>query len=59
MSDQQTAPARSYELLGPLRVRLETAPLQLGEAQQRVVLAVLLLHANQPVPTDRLMLPGQ
>ncbi|MEU7488650.1 BTAD domain-containing putative transcriptional regulator [Streptomyces sp. NPDC042319] len=55
MSDQQTAPARSYELLGPLRVRLDTAPLQLGEAQQRVVLAVLLLHANQPVSTDRLM----
>jgi DNA-binding SARP family transcriptional activator/tetratricopeptide (TPR) repeat protein len=44
-----------FELLGPLVARRAGADLTLGPAQQRVMLAVLLLHANRPVERDRLV----
>ena len=44
-----------FRLLGPLEVLDETGPLLLGGRKQRSVLALLLLEAPRPVPTDRLI----
>lgn len=44
-----------FRLLGPLQVAGPDGVLALGGAKQRSVLAVLLLHANQVVSTDRLI----
>ena len=44
-----------FRLLGPLEVRREGAPVQLGGPKQRALLAILLMHANQVVSTDRLI----
>ena len=41
-------------MLGPLEVLSDGRPLQLGTPQQRALLALLLLNANQVVTTDRL-----
>ncbi len=41
-------------MLGPLEVLSDGQPLQLGPPQQRALLALLLLNANQVVATDRL-----
>lgn len=41
-------------MLGPLEVLSDDRPLQLGPPQQRALLALLLLNANQVVTTDRL-----
>ena len=43
-----------YRLLGPLEVLDAGRPLDLGAPRQRAVLAFLLLHANEVVPSDRL-----
>jgi DNA-binding SARP family transcriptional activator len=43
-----------FRVLGPLEVGGDDGPLALGGIKQRSVLAVLLLHANQVVSTDRL-----
>jgi DNA-binding SARP family transcriptional activator len=43
-----------FRVLGPLEVRRDGEPLQLAPAQG-ALLAALLLHANQVVPTDRLV----
>src|SRR5919201_6716735 len=43
-----------FKVLGPLEVLSDGGPLQLGPPQQRAVLALLLLNANQVVTTDRL-----
>src|SRR5215218_9114341 len=43
-----------YRILGPLEARGEREPLPLGGGKPRAVLAVLLLHANEPVSADRL-----
>jgi DNA-binding SARP family transcriptional activator len=43
-----------YRLLGPLDVLDDGRPLDLGAPRQRAVLAFLLLHANEVVPSDRL-----
>jgi DNA-binding SARP family transcriptional activator len=43
-----------YRLLGPLEVLEDGRPLELGAPRQRAVLAFLLLHANEVVPSDRL-----
>ncbi len=43
-----------FRILGPLEVA-EGAPLALGSAQQRAVLALLVIHAGEPVTTDRLV----
>ena len=43
-------------MLGPFEVRVDGgAPLALGGLRQRALLAVLALHANEVVSTDRLM----
>jgi DNA-binding SARP family transcriptional activator len=41
--------------LGPLEVWAGGKPLPLGGAKQRAALALLLLHANEPVSFDRLI----
>src|SRR5258705_5914550 len=44
-----------FRLLGPLEAVEDNRPLALGGARQRALLAVLLLHANQAVSSDRLI----
>ena len=44
-----------FQILGPLEVRGDTAPVALGAAKQRTLLAILLVHANEIVATDRLI----
>ena len=44
-----------FAILGPLEVHDGKTPLSLGGGQQRKLLALLLLHANRPVPSDRLI----
>ena len=43
-----------FRILGPLEVRADGRAVQLGGARPRAVLAVLALHANQPVSAERL-----
>ena len=43
-----------YGILGPLAVTSPAGPLRIGSQLQRVLLAVLLVAANRPVPADRL-----
>jgi len=43
-----------FRLLGSLEVRRGETLLHVGGPKQRTVLAILLLHANQVVPTERL-----
>jgi predicted ATPase/DNA-binding SARP family transcriptional activator len=44
-----------FRLLGPLEVRAGGEALPLGGAKQRAALALLLLHANEPVSSDHLI----
>ncbi len=44
-----------FEVLGPLRAWRDGSALNLGPVQQRVVLAVLLMHANRPVGKQHLI----
>lgn len=44
-----------YRVLGSLEVRSDGEPVALGPPKQRAVLAVLLLHAGEIVPTDALI----
>ena len=44
-----------FRVLGALEVEVDGVAAELGGARQRTVLAVLLLHANEPVATDRLV----
>ncbi|HTT52195.1 MAG TPA: BTAD domain-containing putative transcriptional regulator [Streptosporangiaceae bacterium] len=44
-----------FALLGPLEVSIEGKRLELGSNRQRVVLAMLLLHAGRVVPVSRLV----
>ena len=43
-----------FGILGPLEVRADGRALELGGAKPRAVLALLALHANQPVSAERL-----
>src|SRR5215207_2966874 len=45
-----------FRILGPLEVRADGRAVALGGAKPRALLAVLLLHANQPVSAERLAL---
>jgi DNA-binding SARP family transcriptional activator len=44
-----------YRILGPLEVLHQGHLLALGGHRQRAILALLLLHANEVVSTDRLL----
>src|SRR5215471_8001589 len=44
-----------FRILGPLEVLDERGPVALGTVKERLVLAVLLLHANEIVSRDRLI----
>ena len=44
-----------FRILGPLEVRDGGEPLTVGGVRQRTLLALLLLNANRPVSTDRLV----
>ena len=44
-----------FQILGPLEVSRDSAAVALGAAKQRALLALLLVHANEPVATDRLI----
>ncbi len=44
-----------YRILGPLEVVDEGEPVALGRLKERLVLAVLLLHANEFVSRERLI----
>ena len=44
-----------FRILGPLEVEEDGQVLKLGGAQPRALLALLLLHANEVVPRDRLI----
>jgi predicted ATPase/DNA-binding SARP family transcriptional activator len=45
-----------FLVLGPLEVRVDGRALALGGVKPRALLAVLVLHANEPVSTERLAL---
>ncbi len=46
----------AFRLLGPLEVRGDNgAPIDLGGRQQRLIVAFLLIHANEVVSVDRLI----
>jgi DNA-binding SARP family transcriptional activator len=44
-----------FRILGPLEVRRNDRPVRITGAKERALLALLLLHANEPVTTDRLV----
>src|SRR3954471_18608005 len=44
-----------FQVLGPLEVRRGAQPVALGAAKQRALLAILLVHANELVASDRLI----
>src|SRR6266566_767426 len=44
-----------FRLLGPLEVRDGGHAADVGAGRQRMLLAILLLHANEVVSTDRLI----
>jgi DNA-binding SARP family transcriptional activator/basic membrane lipoprotein Med (substrate-binding protein (PBP1-ABC) superfamily) len=44
-----------YRVLGPLEVAQDGRSADLGPPKQRALLAILLLHANEIVPVDRLI----
>lgn len=44
-----------YRILGPLEVRRDGSPVRIGGAQQRAVLAALLLRASRVVSVERLV----
>src|SRR3954453_18864824 len=45
-----------FLILGPIEVRSASGAIALGGIKPRAVLAILLLHANEPVSADRLAL---
>ena len=44
-----------FRILGPLEVLDEGRAVALGGSKQRALLALLLLHANETLSTDRLI----
>ena len=44
-----------FRILGPLEVARDGEPLVLGAVQQRALLAVLVLHRDELISTDRLV----
>jgi DNA-binding SARP family transcriptional activator len=54
-SDGGTLGAVDFRVLGPVEARAEGRPLALAGARQRALLAVLLLHAGEPVSRERVI----
>ncbi|MDT4989608.1 MAG: hypothetical protein QOI74_3702 [Micromonosporaceae bacterium] len=52
---ERTGSAVRFEVLGALRASREGSALKLGSLQQRVVLGVLLLHANRSVGREQVI----
>jgi predicted ATPase/DNA-binding SARP family transcriptional activator len=52
---ERRSAALGFRILGPLEVRAGGRPIEIAAAKPRAVLAILLLHANAVVPTDRLI----
>jgi DNA-binding SARP family transcriptional activator/Tfp pilus assembly protein PilF len=52
---RRSEPDVRFEVLGPLRAWRGDLALPLGPVQQRVVMAVLVLHANRPIGRERLI----
>src|SRR6185437_4571402 len=48
-------PGMRFQVLGPLEVTRDNGPISLGGPKQRVVLAHLIVRANQMVPMDALI----
>ena len=48
-------PDFDFQLLGPIEVRVDDVPLDLGGPRQRAVLAILMLDPNRVVSSDRLI----
>jgi DNA-binding SARP family transcriptional activator len=44
-----------FGILGPLELWDDGTEIQLGAGRQRALLALLLLHTDEVVPTDRLI----
>lgn len=44
-----------FQLLGPVQVRANGEPIELGDRKQRLVLAILLLEPNRLIPIGRLI----
>lgn len=44
-----------FRLLGPVEVREDGRPLPIGGAKERAILALLLVHANELVPRERIL----
>lgn len=55
MTGREAFTGLRFQLLGPLRAWRGTTELDLGQMQQRVMLAVLLLHADTPMSRDQLV----
>ncbi|MEV0730567.1 BTAD domain-containing putative transcriptional regulator [Polymorphospora sp. NPDC050346] len=49
------SPRLHCSILGPLAVQIDGAPVRIGAAKQRLLLAVLLCRANSTVPSPRLI----
>ena len=47
--------ALRFRILGPLAVEQDNGPLRLGGKKRQALLAVLLLHANEVVPSEQLI----
>lgn len=48
-------PGMRFRILGPLEIEADGARIEIASFKQRSVLALLLVHANQIVSTDRLI----
>jgi DNA-binding SARP family transcriptional activator/class 3 adenylate cyclase len=48
-------PPLEFAILGPLQVTRNGTPIALGGPRQRALLALLLIHANEVVPAERLI----
>jgi hypothetical protein len=55
MIDGSSAVALRFTILGPVRAYRDTEPVDLGPPNQQAALAVLLLHAREPVPAHRIV----
>jgi DNA-binding SARP family transcriptional activator len=55
VTDGRDATTLRFEILGDVRVLRDAAPVDLGPAKQRAVLAVLLLQPGRPVPTHQIV----